>query len=141
MHRAFPLLPCCHGWLPAISLRASALVAGRTGGRSEAHFALPCSEYARLGREGRVARAPGWSTMAEPTRRAIIITRNGRTTVITGWRAWLLGFGGSLIAWFLLALVVFALVGVAITVGLALLLLIPAVAIVALIGMLVGREI
>jgi hypothetical protein len=79
--------------------------------------------------------------MAEPTRRAIIVTRNGRTTVITGWRAWLLGFGGMLIAWFLLALVVFALVGVAITVGLTLLLLIPAVAIVALIGMVVGREI
>jgi hypothetical protein len=78
--------------------------------------------------------------MAPTTRRVIVLTRNGQTTVITGWRAWLLGIGGMLAAWLLLALVVFALVGVAITVGLALLLLIPAMVIVLLVGSLVRRD-
>ncbi len=45
-----------------------------------------------------------------------------------------------LVAWLVLALVVFALVGIAITVGLALLLLIPAVLFVALAGSLTRRQ-
>ena len=76
----------------------------------------------------------------QANRRVIVIRRNGQTTVISGWRAWLVGFGAMLVAWFVLALVVFALLGVAITVGLALLLLIPTIAIVALVGSLVGRR-
>jgi hypothetical protein len=78
--------------------------------------------------------------MAGTRRRALILTRNGRTTVITGWRAWLMGFAAMLVAWLLLALAVFTLIGVALTVGIILLLLIPAVAIVALLGMLLGRK-
>jgi hypothetical protein len=78
--------------------------------------------------------------MTQTTRRAIVITRNGQTTVITGWRAGLAGFAGMLVAWLLLAIIVFLLVGVAITVGLALLLLIPAIVIVALVGSVVRRD-
>jgi hypothetical protein len=73
-------------------------------------------------------------------RRMIVIRRNGETTLITGWRAWLLGAGALLAAWLVLALVVFALIGVAITVGVVLLLLIPAVAIVALVEWLTQRQ-
>ena len=76
----------------------------------------------------------------EPTRRTIVITRNGETTVIKGWRAWLLGVGVLLAVWCALALTVFLLLGVAITVGVVLLLLIPAFAVAALVGLLVRRE-
>jgi hypothetical protein len=78
--------------------------------------------------------------MAEATRRVIVITRNGKTTVISGWRAWVLGAAILLGAWCALALIVFTLVGVAITVGVLLLLLIPALAIAALLGLLMRRE-
>jgi hypothetical protein len=79
--------------------------------------------------------------MAGTRRRALVLTRNGRTTVITGWWAWLMGFAAMLLAWLLLALALFTLIGVALTVGIIVLLLIPAVAIVALLGMLLGRKI
>ena len=75
-----------------------------------------------------------------PTRRTIVVTRNGETTVIRGWRAWLLGVGVFLAVWCALALIVFVLAGIAITVGVVLLLLIPALAVLALLGSLVRRE-
>ena len=79
--------------------------------------------------------------MTATSRRVIVITKNGRTVVITGWRAWLTGFGAMLLAWFALAVIVFALVGVAISVGVILLLLIPAIVIVSIIGSLMRKEI
>jgi len=75
------------------------------------------------------------------TRRVIVITRNGRTIVITGWRAWLTGVGAALLAWFALAVIVFALVGVAISVGVVLLLLIPAIVIVSVVRSVMRKEI
>jgi hypothetical protein len=51
----------------------------------------------------------------------LIIQRNGRTTVIKGWRAWVLGFG-LIVA---LALVLFVVLGVAITVSAVLLIVVP----------------
>ncbi len=78
--------------------------------------------------------------MAEAARRVIVITRNGKTTVMSGWRAWVLGAAILLGAWCALALIVFMLVGVAITVGVVLLLLVPALAIVALLNVHVRRE-
>ena len=75
-----------------------------------------------------------------PTRRTIVITRNGETTAIRGWRAWLLGMGLFLAVGCALALIVFVLVDVAITVGLVLVLLIPVLAVLAILGSLVGRE-
>ncbi len=78
--------------------------------------------------------------MAESNRRVIVIRRNGKTIVISGLRAWVLGAGVLLVAWCVLALTVFLLLGVAITVGVVLLLLIPALAIVALVGQLLRSE-
>ena len=56
----------------------------------------------------------------------IVIARNGNTTVITGWRAWLLGITAIVAAWLLMALVVFVWVGLAVTLSLALMLALPA---------------
>ena len=53
----------------------------------------------------------------------------------------MLGLAALLVAWIVLALSAVVLVGVATSVGLALLLLIPAIAIVALVGSLMRREI
>ena len=64
----------------------------------------------------------------------IVLTRNGKTTVITGWRAWLIGaavFAGSTA---LLFLIVFLMAGVAITVGAVLLIVVPVAIGVALIA-------
>jgi len=70
----------------------------------------------------------------------IVITRNGKTTVVNGWRAWVLGLGVLLAVWCGLALIAFLLVGLAITVGVVLLLLIAALAIAALLALLMRRE-
>ena len=78
--------------------------------------------------------------MAEAARRVIVITRNGKTTIISGWRAWVFGAGVLLGAWLALGLIVFLLVGVAITAGVVLLLLVPALTIVALLNVLMRRE-
>lgn len=66
-----------------------------------------------------------------------VIKRNGKTTVITGWRAWFLSAVLLLGFWFLFAMVLFLFVGATITVGLLLLLLIPALGIAALFARLV----
>jgi hypothetical protein len=67
-----------------------------------------------------------------------VITRNGKTTVITGWRAWFLSAVLLLGFWFLFAMVLFLFVGATITVGLLLLLLVPALGIAALFARLVS---
>ena len=57
----------------------------------------------------------------------IVITRNGSTTVLTGWRAWLAGaaiFAASII---LFAFIAFVVLGVALTVGAVLLIVVPVV--------------
>jgi hypothetical protein len=64
----------------------------------------------------------------------IVITRNGRTTVITGWREWLIRIVVFLTAALLLALIAFLLLGVAVTVGAMLMIVIPAAIVVALLG-------
>jgi hypothetical protein len=55
----------------------------------------------------------------------IVITRNGKTTVITGWRAWLVGAAAFAGLTVLLFLIVFLMAGVAITVGAVLLIVVP----------------
>lgn len=52
--------------------------------------------------------------MAEKSR-TIVISRNGKTTVITGWRAWLLAVAMSVLVAGVLFVVVFALLGIAVT--------------------------
>lgn len=51
----------------------------------------------------------------------LVIQRNGRTTVITGWRAWLLGVAVAL----LLGVLAFVALGIAVTVGAVLLIVVP----------------
>jgi hypothetical protein len=55
----------------------------------------------------------------------IVIQRNGRTTVITGWRAWLLGAVLFVGLTLLVALVAFVVLGIAVTLGAVLLIVVP----------------
>jgi Na+/melibiose symporter-like transporter len=55
----------------------------------------------------------------------IIIERNGKRTVITGWRAWLIGAAVFLCMSLLFALIAFVVLGVTITLGAVLLIVVP----------------
>ena len=69
----------------------------------------------------------------------LVITRNGKTTVLTGWRAWLAGAVALLGTWLALAIIAFVLIGVAVTVGAALVILVPAIIVVAIVASFVRR--
>jgi hypothetical protein len=56
----------------------------------------------------------------------IVISRNGKTTVLTGWRAWLAIAGMMMAAWLFLAFLAFIVIGTAVTIGALLLILVPA---------------
>ncbi len=70
----------------------------------------------------------------------IVMTRNGRTTVITGWRAWLLGAVAFLATILVLALMAFLFLGIAVTIGAVAMIMVPAAIIVALLGSMFGRR-
>jgi hypothetical protein len=70
----------------------------------------------------------------------IVITRNGKTTVITGWRAWLMGVAIFLAATAFLFVIAFVMLGVAITAGAVLLIVVPAVVGVAILASLFRRQ-
>lgn len=55
----------------------------------------------------------------------IVVTRNGKTTVIAGWLAWLIGAAVFFGTTALLAFIVFLLLGAAITVGAVVLVVVP----------------
>jgi hypothetical protein len=55
----------------------------------------------------------------------IVITRNGQTTVLTGWRAWLVGTVAFIVSFVLLALFTFLALGIAFTIGAVLLIIVP----------------
>ena len=55
----------------------------------------------------------------------IVITRNGQTTVLTGWRAWLTGAAIFAATVILFAFIAFVLLGVAITVWAILFIVVP----------------
>lgn len=55
----------------------------------------------------------------------IVITRNGQTTVITGWRAWLIGAAAFVALTALFWFIAFVMLGIAITVGAVLLIVVP----------------
>jgi hypothetical protein len=55
----------------------------------------------------------------------IVIQRNGETTVITGWRAWLIGAVAFVVTTLFLGVVVFVMLGLAITLGAVLMIVIP----------------
>ena len=64
----------------------------------------------------------------------IVIMRNGKTTVITGWRAWVLGAGVFVATTVLVALVAFLVLGIALTVTTLLFIAVPVIIGVALIA-------
>jgi ABC-type multidrug transport system permease subunit len=55
----------------------------------------------------------------------LVIQRNGRTTVITGWRAWLVAAALFVGLTLLFALIAFLVLGIAITLGAVLLIVVP----------------
>ncbi|HVZ05539.1 hypothetical protein [Hyphomicrobium sp.] len=70
----------------------------------------------------------------------IVITRNGRTTVITGWREWLLRAIVFVVAILVLGIVFFFMLGLAVTLGAIAMIVIPAAIIVALLSSMFSRH-
>ena len=70
----------------------------------------------------------------------IVIQRNGRTTVITGWQAWLIGAVAFVLTTLFIGVVAFVLLGLAITVGAVLMIVIPVAIGLALISSLFRRS-
>jgi hypothetical protein len=70
----------------------------------------------------------------------IVITRNGQTIIITGWREWLIRAVVFVATILILAVVVFFLFGLAITAGAIALIVIPAAIIVGLLGSLFSKQ-
>ncbi|HEY8127855.1 MAG TPA: hypothetical protein VIF39_03955 [Hyphomicrobium sp.] len=70
----------------------------------------------------------------------IVITRNGETTVLTGWREWLVKIVVFMAAILLFAIIVFLMFGLAVTIGAIALVVIPAAIIVALLGSMFGTR-
>lgn len=70
----------------------------------------------------------------------LIIQRNGKTTVLTGWRAWLAGAVALLVTWMVLAGIAVLVIGIGLTVGTLLLLAIPAIVGVGLIASAFNRR-
>ena len=63
----------------------------------------------------------------------IVIEKNGKTTVISGWRAWLAAAGVFVLVTAVLWVIAFVLLGVAITVGTILLIVVPVIVAVAIV--------
>jgi hypothetical protein len=68
----------------------------------------------------------------------IVISRNGKTAVITGWRAWLIGAAAFVGFTLLLGLIAFVFLGIAFTVGAVLLIVVPVAIGIALIASALG---
>jgi hypothetical protein len=64
----------------------------------------------------------------------IVIERRGRTTVITGWRAWLFGAAAVAAVSLLMALIFFVFLGVAVTLGAIFLVALPVFVVIAVIA-------
>ncbi|RTL65097.1 MAG: hypothetical protein EKK41_20610 [Hyphomicrobiales bacterium] len=70
----------------------------------------------------------------------IVFTRNGKTTVLTGWKAWLLSAVAFVATWAILCLIAALVIGVGLTIGVFLLLAIPALVGVGLVASAFGRR-
>jgi hypothetical protein len=70
----------------------------------------------------------------------IVLKLNGKRTELTGWKAWLVGAFAIVPVLIILALVAFFLIGISVTIGAMLLLVIPAAVVVAIIGSLMQRK-
>jgi hypothetical protein len=64
----------------------------------------------------------------------IVIERDGKTVVITGWRAWLLGAVAVVVTTAVLAAMAFLVMGIAVSIVAFLLIVMPAVVIIALVA-------
>jgi hypothetical protein len=71
----------------------------------------------------------------------IVITKNGETTVLTGWREWLVKIVVFMSAVLLFGVIAFVMFGLAITIGAIALVVIPAAIIVGLIGTMFGKRV
>ena len=71
----------------------------------------------------------------------IVITRNGVTTVLTGWREWAVKFLVFIAAVLLFAVMAFLMLGIAITIGTIALIVIPALIIVGLFASMFGERV
>jgi hypothetical protein len=63
-----------------------------------------------------------------------VIEQNGKSLVLSGWRAWLAGAAILVVAWLVCALVGFVILGLAATLGVLMLLLVPALLVVVLVS-------
>jgi len=70
----------------------------------------------------------------------LVVEKNGQTTVVSGWRAWLLALGVVLGAVAALGFLAFIFLGIALTIGAVLLVAVPVVIGFAIIGSLFGRR-
>jgi hypothetical protein len=70
----------------------------------------------------------------------LVVEKNGRTTVVSGWKGWLMALGivlGGVAAFIFLA---FVFLGIAITIGAVLLIAVPVVIAFAIFGSLFSRR-
>jgi len=70
----------------------------------------------------------------------LVVEKNGRTAVVSGWRAWLLALGVVLGAVAALGFLAFIFLGSALTIGAVLLVAVPVVIGFAIVGSLFGRR-
>ena len=70
----------------------------------------------------------------------LIIEKDGKTTQVSGWRAWLLAFGVVLAVAATLSLLAFLLVGLALAIGAVLLIVVPITIGVAILASLFSRR-
>ena len=71
----------------------------------------------------------------------IVITRNGETTVLTGWREWVVKIVIFLAAVLLFAVMAFLMFGLAVTIGAIALVVIPAAIVVGLFATMFGKRV
>jgi hypothetical protein len=76
---------------------------------------------------------PGYSSRQTEVQ-MIVIEHNGKTTAVGGWRAWLMGALAIVVTAIILGAAAFLVLGIAVSVLAFLLILIPAIAIVVLVG-------
>ncbi len=70
----------------------------------------------------------------------LVVEKNGQTTIVSGWRAWILAFGVVLGVVAVIALMSFVFLGIALTIGAVLLVAVPIVIGFAIVGSFFGRR-
>ena len=70
----------------------------------------------------------------------LVVDKNGQTTIVSGWRAWILAFGVVLGVVAVIGLMSFVFLGIALTIGAVLLVAVPIVIGFAIVGSLFGHR-